>query len=56
MRSYVGCEEHPGGHNRIYREYFKEPLPARTTLVGVLGKTLKLELDMMAYPGGPVSI
>ena len=56
VRSYLGREEDLSEYNRIYREYFKEPLPARTTLLGVLGKGLKFELDVMAYPGGPVAI
>ncbi|HEX4054231.1 MAG TPA: RidA family protein [Tepidisphaeraceae bacterium] len=56
VRSYLGREEDVAEYNRIYREYFKDPLPARTTLAGVLGKALKFELDVMAYPGGPVAI
>jgi 2-iminobutanoate/2-iminopropanoate deaminase len=56
VRSYLGREEDLAEYNRIYREYFKEPLPARTTLLGVLGKGLKFELDAMACPGGPVAI
>ena len=38
VRSYLGREEDVAEYNRIYREYFKDPLPARTTLAGVLGK------------------
>jgi 2-iminobutanoate/2-iminopropanoate deaminase len=56
VRSYLGREEDLTEYNRIYREYFREPLPARTTLLGVLGNGLKFELDVMAYPGGPVAI
>jgi 2-iminobutanoate/2-iminopropanoate deaminase len=56
VRSYLGREEDLAEYNRIYREYFKEPLPARTTLAGVLGKGLKFELDVTAYSGGLIPI
>lgn len=37
--------------NRLYREYFREPLPARTTLTGCLGGLVKFEIDVVAYAG-----
>ncbi|GAB3009680.1 RidA family protein [Amycolatopsis acidiphila] len=37
--------------NRLYREYFREPLPARTTLTGCLGGIIKFEIDVVAYAG-----
>jgi 2-iminobutanoate/2-iminopropanoate deaminase len=53
VRSYVGREEYLEEYNRIYREIFSPPFPARTTLIGVLGTLLKYEVDVVAYPGGP---
>jgi 2-iminobutanoate/2-iminopropanoate deaminase len=37
--------------NRHYREYFGDPLPARTTLTGCLGGAVKFEIDVVAYAG-----
>ncbi|MFZ9862189.1 MAG: RidA family protein, partial [Gemmataceae bacterium] len=37
VRSYLAREEDLAEYNRLYREFFKEPYPARTTIVGVLG-------------------
>lgn len=37
--------------NRLYREYFQDPLPARTTLTGCLGGIIKFEIDVVAYAG-----
>ena len=34
-------------YNRLYREYFTPPYPARTTLTGCLGKVL-YEIDVIA--------
>ena len=33
----------------IYPEYFKDPLPTRSTIVKVLPTFLKFELDCVAY-------
>ena len=53
VRSYVGRQEDLAEYNRIYREYFTAPYPARTTLIGCLGTLLKFEIDVTAYaPGG----
>jgi 2-iminobutanoate/2-iminopropanoate deaminase len=38
-------------YNKIYREYFSEPYPARSTLMGVLGTLLKYEIDVVAWRG-----
>ena len=48
-RCYVSREEDIAEHNRIYAEYFSEPRPTRSTLVGVLGSRLKYEIDCFAY-------
>lgn len=45
VRNYVGKQEYLAEFNAIYREYFNEPYPARTTLIGCLGDLLKFEVD-----------
>ena len=50
-RSYVARQEDVAEYNRIYREYFPEPYPARTTIVACLGTMLKFEIDVTAYAG-----
>ena len=51
VRSYVKNSSNVPRYNEIYREYFKEPYPARTTIVNCLG-TLLYEIDVVAaYPG-----
>ncbi|PWV74760.1 2-iminobutanoate/2-iminopropanoate deaminase [Prauserella marina] len=37
--------------NRIYREYFTPPLPARTTIANCLGDRIKFEIDVVAFGG-----
>lgn len=51
VKCYLGSGPDIDGarHNEIYREYFKEPYPARSTISGVLGTSLKYELDAVAY-------
>ncbi|MBX3449276.1 MAG: RidA family protein [Planctomycetaceae bacterium] len=50
VTSYVAKEEYLAEYNRLYRELFQEPLPARTTLVGCLGTdSIKFEVDVIAY-------
>lgn len=49
VRSYVGRQEDLPEYNRIYRRYFSQPYPARTTLIGCLGTLLKFEVDVTAY-------
>jgi 2-iminobutanoate/2-iminopropanoate deaminase len=51
VRSYLGSQDDVAEYNRLYREYFSEPFPARSTIVGVLGTMLKFELDVTAYAG-----
>ena len=51
VRCYLSKKEDWDEHNRIYREYFKEPFPARTTLIGCLGDIVKYEVDVIAYAG-----
>jgi 2-iminobutanoate/2-iminopropanoate deaminase len=49
VRCYLQRQEDWDAHNRIYREFFREPYPARTTLVGCLGTLVKYEVDCIAY-------
>lgn len=49
VRNYVGSQEDLTEFNEIYKEYFSEPFPARTTLIGCLGDLLKFEVDVIAY-------
>ncbi|MDB6027393.1 MAG: Endoribonuclease [Verrucomicrobiales bacterium] len=51
VRCYLAKQENWDEHNRIYREYFSEPFPARTTLIGCLGDLVKYEVDVVAYAG-----
>jgi 2-iminobutanoate/2-iminopropanoate deaminase len=48
VRNYVGKQEYLGAFNNIYKEFFNEPYPARTTLIGCLGDLLKFEVDAIA--------
>jgi 2-iminobutanoate/2-iminopropanoate deaminase len=51
VRCYLSKKKDWAAHNRIYREFFKEPFPARTTLIGCLGNMVKYEVDLIAYAG-----
>lgn len=51
VRNYVGKQEYLVEFNSIYKEYFNEPYPARTTLIGCLGTLLKFEVDVVAFCG-----
>lgn len=48
VRNYVGQQEFLVEFNAIYKDYFTEPFPARTTLMGCLGELLKFEVDVIA--------
>ena len=52
VRSYVDRPADLTEYNRLYREMFHEPHPARTTLVACLGGVVKFEVDVVAYSGG----
>ncbi|PSL31155.1 RidA family protein [Dyadobacter jiangsuensis] len=51
VRNYVGRQQDLASFNAIYREYFREPFPARTTLIGCLGDLLKFEVDAVIHLG-----
>ena len=48
----VGCfvrrDEDLAEYNQLYRQYFSEPFPARTTLTGCLPPSLLFEIDCVA--------
>ena len=48
VRNYVGKQEDLPLFNEIYREFFKSPFPARTTIMGCLGTVLKFEVEAIA--------
>jgi len=48
VRSYVDSPADLPEYNRLYREFFTAPMPARTTLVGCLGGVVKYEIDAIA--------
>lgn len=48
VRSYVRDPNDLPEYNKIYREYFKSPFPARTTLTNCLPEFLKFEIDVVA--------
>lgn len=50
VRGYLKDQADWAEYNRLYREYFKEPYPARTTIVKCLGQ-VKVEIDVVAYAG-----
>lgn len=51
VRSYIDNPADLPEYNKLYRDYFKEPFPARTTIVNCLGGALKYEVDVTAYAG-----
>ena len=52
VRSYLAKQRDLKLYNQLYREFFKEPYPARTTIVNCLGTVVKFEIDVIAYDAG----
>ena len=48
VRNYLGNQKDLAAFNQIYREYFKEPYPERSTIIGCLGYLLKFEVEDIA--------
>jgi 2-iminobutanoate/2-iminopropanoate deaminase len=48
---YVRDQANLREYNILYREYFKEPYPARSTLTNCLPDTLQFEIDCVATVG-----
>ncbi len=51
VRAYVQNAADLPTYNRVYREYFSEPFPARTTIVNCLPPGLLFEIDAVAEVG-----
>ena len=47
-RNYVRDAEDVPLYNQLYREYFKAPFPARTTITNCLPATLRYEIECVA--------
>ncbi len=47
-RNYVDLPADLADFNRLYREYFTEPYPARTTILNCLGGKLRYEVECVA--------
>ncbi len=52
VRCYVQRPEDIPTYNRLYREYFNEPYPARTTITQCLPPGLLFEIDAVATVKG----
>lgn len=50
VRAYVKDAKDLPEYNALYREFFAEPYPARTTITNCLGRVL-FEIDVVAYVG-----
>lgn len=48
VRAYVDRRDDLPLYNALYAEYFPQPMPARTTLIGVLADVLLFEIDAVA--------
>jgi 2-iminobutanoate/2-iminopropanoate deaminase len=48
VRSYVRDPANVARYNELYREYFKPPFPARTTITHCLPPDLQFEMDCVA--------
>jgi len=49
VRGYVRDPADLPKYNEVYREFFSEPYPARTTLTCCLPETLRFEVEVVAY-------
>jgi 2-iminobutanoate/2-iminopropanoate deaminase len=47
-RNYVRDAEDVALYNQLYREYFTEPFPTRTTITNCLPPTLRYEIEVVA--------
>ncbi len=48
VTSYVHDPAHLPQYNMLYREFFSDPFPARTTITSCLSIALKFEIDVIA--------
>jgi 2-iminobutanoate/2-iminopropanoate deaminase len=47
-RNYARDAQDLPAFNRIYRDYFREPFPARTTITNCLSASLRFEIECIA--------
>ncbi len=47
VRGYIRNADDFGKYNELYRQYFKPPFPARTTIMNCLGK-IQVEMECIA--------
>jgi len=47
-RNYVRDEADLELYNKLYREYFSDPLPSRTTITNCLPQTIRYEVECVA--------
>ncbi len=48
VQAHLGDRGYKEEYNSLYKQYFKPPYPARTTVSSNLGK-IKIEIDVVAY-------
>lgn len=48
VRAFLGDRQYRDEYNELYRSYFSDPLPARTSLTVDIG-ALKFEVDVVAH-------
>src|SRR5690606_18135439 len=48
INSYVRDPANGPLYNSLYREYFQEPFPARSTIINCLPETMHFEIDCIA--------
>ena len=51
IRSYIRDAENGPLYNRLYREIFSAPFPARTTITNCLPETIHYEVECIALAG-----
>lgn len=49
-RNYVRDPAKVPRYNELYREFFQNPYPARTTITGCLPETIQYEVECVAVP------
>jgi 2-iminobutanoate/2-iminopropanoate deaminase len=53
VRAYIRDASNVPLYNQLYREYFSEPFPARTTITNCLSEALHFEIDCIAVVNTP---
>ena len=53
-RNYVRDASDVPRYNELYREFFKDPYPARTTITSCLPPTLRYEIEVVAVRRPPL--